>query len=149
MAINLSEGAEALEPNTNDLIRATWAKASAAHVDTARLFYGKLFKIAPETRVLFTKDMRQQGRKLIATLGFIIDHLTDTEALVPAAQELAIRHVGYNVEARHYAAVSEALIWTLNQLLGAEFTDEAEQAWIDVLSVLENVMIEAAYTNHA
>ena len=127
------------------LIRQSWATASAAHVDTARLFYGKLFKIAPDTRPLFKNDMAQQGRKLIATLSFIIDHLTELDTLVPAAQDLAVRHLAYDVRPEHYSAVSEALVWSLKQLLGAEFDAKTEQAWVEVLGVLEKVMIEAAY----
>lgn len=130
---------------TNNLIRLSWAKASAAHADTARLFYGKLFKIAPDTRALFKNDMSQQGRKLVATLSFIIDNLSDLETLVPAAQDLAVRHVAYDVRPEHYGAVAEALVWALKQLQGSEFDAETEQAWSDILQVLGDVMIAAGY----
>lgn len=134
-----------MDQDTLNLIRESWAKAASAHVDTARLFYGKLFKIAPDTRALFKNDLAQQGRKLIATLSFIVDHLVDLDTMVPAAQDLAIRHLAHDVKAEHYSAVSEALVWTLRQLLGSEFDAKTEKAWVDVLEVLEGVMIAAAY----
>ncbi|MGB0854530.1 MAG: globin domain-containing protein [Pikeienuella sp.] len=134
-----------MDQDTVNLIRESWAKAAAAHVDTARLFYGKLFKIAPDTRALFKNDLAQQGRKLVATLSFIIDHLADIDTLVPAAQDLAIRHLSYDVKSEHYSAVGESLVWTLRQMLGADFDAATEKAWVDVLGVLEGVMIEAAY----
>ena len=134
-----------MEDVTQALVRETWAKAAAAHVDMARLFYGRLFRIAPETRALFTSDMDQQGRKLVATLGFVIDHLSDEETLVPAAQDLAIRHLAYDVQKSHYDAVAEALIWTLSELLGSDFTEDAVNAWTETLTVLAKVMTDAAY----
>ena len=136
---------EQLDTEPQDLVRQTWAKAAAAHIDMARLFYGRLFKIAPETRSLFKTDTQQQGRKLVATLAFVIDHLSEEEALVSAARDLAIRHVTYNVEKTHYAAVGEALLWTLEELLGADYTPEVHAAWKEIYSALEAIMIEAAY----
>jgi len=128
-----------------DLIRATWAQAAAAQADMARLFYGRLFTIAPETRKLFKTDMKQQGLKLVATLGFVIDNLANPEALKPAAEDLAVRHLNYEVEKYHYAAVSQSLLWTLEELLGAAYTPEVAKAWTDILAVLEDIMVKAAY----
>ena len=134
-----------MENATQALVRETWAKAAAAHVDMARLFYGRLFRIAPETKALFSSDMGQQGRKLVATLGFVIDHLSDEETLVPAAQDLAIRHLNYDVRKSHYDAVGEALLWTLGELLGSDFNQDAADAWTETLTALTKVMTDAAY----
>ncbi len=134
-----------MESNTQDIVRRTWARAAAAHVDMARLFYGRLFKIAPETRQLFSNDMDQQGRKLVATLGFVIDHLDNEAALVPAAEALAVRHLDYNVKKEHYAAVGASLLWTLNELLGSDYTAEVQDSWSEVFHQVETVMIRAAY----
>ncbi len=134
-----------MDTNAHDIVRRTWAKAAAAHVDMARLFYGRLFKIAPDTRELFTTEMDQQGRKLVATLGFVVDHLSDNEALVPAAQDLAIRHNGYNVKKEHYAAVGASLLWTLEELLGSDYTEDVAVAWTETFNAIALVMTEAAY----
>ncbi len=134
-----------MKTEPQDLVRQTWARAAAAHVDMARLFYGRLFKIAPETKLLFKSDVSQQGRKLVATLAFVIDHLSDEKTLVSAAQDLAVRHLNYNVEKEHYAIVGETLLWTLEELLGADYTPEVAQAWTEVYSSLEAIMTEAAY----
>ena len=134
-----------MKAEPQDLVRQTWARAAAAHVDMARLFYGRLFKIAPETKPLFKSDISQQGRKLVATLAFVIDHLSDEKTLVSAAQDLAVRHLNYNVEKEHYAIVGEALLWTLEELLGADYTPEVAHAWTEVYSSLEAIMVEAAY----
>ncbi len=78
-------------------------------------------------------------------MGFVIDHLEDAEALVPAAQDLAIRHLDYSVKREHYAAVGASLLWTLEELLGSDFSEEVENAWTEVFARIETVMTDAAY----
>ncbi|MEL7463855.1 MAG: globin domain-containing protein [Pseudomonadota bacterium] len=134
-----------MERSSKVIVRETWAKAAAAHVDLARLFYGRLFTIAPETRVLFKNDMDVQGRKLVATLAFVIDNLSNEETLAPAAEDLALRHLEYNVKAEHYGAVAEALLWTLDELLGSGFDEDAKAAWTETLNALAGIMIAAAH----
>ncbi len=127
------------------LIRASWARVAPAAPMAARLFYGRLFRIAPETRALFQADMKAQGRKLMATLGFVVDHLDRPDVLALAARDLAIRHVGYGVSAEQYAPVGEALIWTLKELLGPAFGEREKAAWLGAYTSLSAMMIEAAY----
>lgn len=131
--------------STEDRIRRTWARAAAVPDETAQLFYSNLFRQDPSTKPLFVGDLRLQGQKLVQTLGFIVDHLEAPETLVPAAKELAVKHVGFGVVAEQYASVGQALIKTLEQLLGGEFTKEDERAWVEVYGTLSGIMIETAY----
>jgi nitric oxide dioxygenase len=82
----------------------------------------------------------------VATLGFIVDHLDAPEPLMAAAKELATRHVGYGVSKDQYASVGAALIKSLRQLLGPEFSAEDEAAWTEVYGGLSEAMIDAAYS---
>jgi nitric oxide dioxygenase len=111
----------------------------------AALFYGRLFEIAPEVKPLFRSDMREQGRKLMATLGVVVNSLGKLEAILPAASALAKRHVGYGVTAEHYAPVGAALLWTLEQGLGKAWTAELAQAWGAAYALLSDYMIGEAY----
>lgn len=126
-------------------IRRTWSIAAAIPDRTANVFYGNLFRADPASKDLFKGDMRTQGRKLTQTLGFIVDHLDDADALVPAAQDLARRHLDYGVTEEQYGNVGGALLLTLKQLLGADFSAEDEAAWISVYDTLSEVMVQAAY----
>ena len=69
----------------------------------AALFYGRLFEIAPDVKPLFRGDMTEQGRKLMATLGVVVNGLGNLEAILPAASALAKRHVDYGVKAQDYS----------------------------------------------
>ncbi|MEO0390624.1 MAG: globin domain-containing protein [Pseudomonadota bacterium] len=128
-----------------DLIRATWALAIPQQAALARQFYTRLFADAPDTRPLFQSDMAAQGRKLVETLNFVVDHLDDPDALLPEAGALAVRHVSYGVTAAQYEDVGAALIGTLDALLGADMTPAAQRAWQVAYAGLSQHMIAAAY----
>ena len=44
----------------------------------------------------------------------------------------------------HYGTVAAALVWTLEQGLGADFTPEVKDAWVAVYGVLATTMKDAA-----
>lgn len=133
-----------MTPTQIDLVQASFAKVAPIADTAAGLFYGRLFEIAPEVKPLFKGDMTTQGQKLMATLGVVVAGLKDLPRIVPAAQNLARKHVGYGVKPEHYAPVGAALLWTLEQGLGADFTPEVKTAWTDAYGLLSSVMIAAA-----
>ena len=54
------------------------------------------------------------------------------------------RHVAYGVEARHYMAVREALLWTLEDALGADFCQDARTGWRTAYVLLSARMMMGA-----
>lgn len=68
---------------------------------------------------------------------------------MPAVQDLGRRHVAYRVRPDHYDTVGAALLWTLEQRLGTDFTPEVQEAWIVVHGVLAGTMKAAAYPEQA
>lgn len=128
-------------------IRSNWAKAVTARDILGEIFYGNLFEIAPQTRLMFPQSMDDQGRKLVETLSWIVDHLEQEDDLMTAAAALANRHVDYDVIPEHYAYVGQALMATLRVGLGDGFSSEDEEAWGRVYGQLSKAMIEAAYPN--
>ena len=135
----------ALDKDWIERLRRTWALAAADADRTSMTFYGTLFRLDPSTKPLFVNNLDLQGRKLAQTLSFIVDHLDDLETLIPAAEALAKRHVDYNVHQEHYASVGAALVQTLQDLLGSEFSNEDALAWQETYAVLSGVMIKSAY----
>ncbi|MFZ4407929.1 MAG: globin family protein [Paracraurococcus sp.] len=134
-----------MTPTQVTLVQDSFAKVVPIKEAAAGLFYNRLFEIDPGTRPLFAhSDMAAQGQKLMATLGFVVAGLTRLETVVPAAEALARRHVGYGVTEAHYASVGAALLWTLGQGLGEAFTPEVEAAWTAAYTLLSGAMIAAA-----
>lgn len=136
-----------MTPDDIDLVQSSFAKVVPISGTAAELFYGRLFEIAPEVKPLFKGDIKEQGKKLMMTLGVVVNGLKDLDSVLPTARELAARHVKYGVEPGHYSSVGAALLWTLDQGLGEDFTPETEAAWATAYSTLSGVMIAAAYSN--
>lgn len=113
--------------------------------EAARLFYGRLFEIAPEVKPLFSGNMEEQGAKLMKTLTIAVAGLNDLDALVPVLEKLGQNHVPYGVKREHYPKVGEALLWTLEQGLGDAFTPEVKSSWTEVYGILANTMMSKAY----
>jgi nitric oxide dioxygenase len=135
----------ALTPLQIELVRFTWQRVRPMADAAARRFYDRLFDIAPEVRPMFRRDLRAQGAMLMATLDTVVASLDRLGDVLPVAQQLARRHVGYGVMPGHYDLVGEALLWTLEQMLGDDFTASAHRAWQVAYGVLADAMKAAAY----
>jgi hemoglobin-like flavoprotein len=133
-----------LTPEQVTLVRETWAQVVPIADKAAGLFYGKLFELDPALKPLFKGDMTEQGQKLTKMIGIAVDHLDKLEEIVPAVQDLGVRHLEYGVKNSHYDTVGEALLWTLGQGLGDAFTTEVMNAWTDVYTLLAGTMKDAA-----
>ncbi len=104
-----------MTPDQVKAVQESFSKVAPISEQAAELFYGRLFQIAPEVKPLFSGDMKEQGRKLMATLGGVVNGLSNLESVLPAASALAKRHVDYGVKASDYAPVGAALLWTLEK----------------------------------
>jgi hemoglobin-like flavoprotein len=138
-----------MTPDQIKAIQESFAKVAPIAGEAAALFYGRLFKIAPSLAPLFKGDTEEQGRKLMATLAVVVNGLANLKTILPTASALAKRHVGYGVTAADYAPVGEALLWTLERGLGAQWTPELAAAWTAAYGVLSEFMIGEAYGRSA
>jgi hemoglobin-like flavoprotein len=136
-----------LSPAQKRLVQTTFAKIEPIAEAAAELFYNKLFELDPGLKALFKGDIKEQGRKLMATLKIAVKGLDDLEKLVPVVQDLGRRHAGYGVQDGDYDTVAAALLWTLGQGLKDDFTPEVEAAWTAVYAILAETMTAAAQTS--
>jgi hemoglobin-like flavoprotein len=125
------------------MVQDTFSKIGPRAESVASLFYARLFEIDPSLRPMFKTDIRAQGQKLIQMLAVAIHALNNLDSIVPAVQALGRRHVAYGVKPEHYTTVGEALLWTLAEGLGDEFTDEVREAWTAAYILLATTAIEA------
>ena len=133
-----------LTPEQITLVRDSWNQVVPIADQAAELFYGRLFELDPALQPMFKGDMTEQGRKLTRMIGVAVDGLDKLDEIVPAVQDLGVRHLEYGVKSSHYDTVGEALLWTLSQGLGETFTAEVEAAWTDVYTLLADTMKGAA-----
>ncbi len=107
-------------------------------------FYSKLFSDHPKLRHMFPKDMKGQYVKIIDTLNVIVARLDKLDELSADIAAMARRHVGYGVKTEHYKMVGTALLWTLKQGLGSDWTVSVENAWKKCYQLLADTMISAS-----
>jgi nitric oxide dioxygenase len=138
-----------MQPNAVSLVKESFGWVAPISEDAAAIFYTSLFETHPDLKSLFNGDMKEQGRKLMATIAVVVNSLDRLVDVLPAVQSLAVRHAGYGVKSRDYDAVGDALIWTLTTGLGERFTDQHKAAWAEVYTNLANIMRAAAETRSA
>ena len=135
-----------MTPEKIQLVKSNWEKVAQISEQAAELFYGRLFELDPSLRSLFKGDMKEQGRKLMQMIGVAVANLHQLDQVLVPVQELGKRHVGYGVKDSQYETVGTALIWTLEQGLGEDFTPQAKESWIETYQTLSDVMKKAAAT---
>jgi nitric oxide dioxygenase len=133
-----------MTPEQVQLVRLSFVSVMNIKREAGRLFYDRLFAIAPEVRPMFTGDIEAQSKKLMDTLALAIGTLKSPTALQGMLDGLARRHTGYGVRDEHYDKVGEALLWTLEKGLGADFTAEVRAAWTALYETVSSRMKAAA-----
>jgi len=132
-----------------ELIQTSFAQVKPIADVAATLFYDRLFTLDPALRSMFHGDMAEQGRKLMTMLAVVVNGLPRLEMVVPAVEDLGRRHGRYGVQDSHYDTVGAALLWTLEQGLGAGFTPDVREAWTAAYTVLASVMKRASVAQSA
>ena len=134
------------------LILNSWRLVVPIKDTAADLFYRRLFELRPAYQQLFKSDLATQKRKLIAMLAFIVksldwpdaawrDNVAEEDDLFLVVLALGRRHSElYAVPDAAYAAVGEALLWTLDYGLGKEFTPPVRAAWTKIYGLVATAM---------
>jgi hemoglobin-like flavoprotein len=133
-----------MTPEQAVLVKNSWALVTPIADKAAELFYGKLFELDPELKSMFKGNMTEQGRKLMTMINTAVNGLDKLEAIVPAVEQLGVRHVAYGVKDKDYDTVGAALLWTLEAGLGDAFSPAVKEAWTITYGVLANTMKSAA-----
>ena len=134
-----------MNPEKIALVRSSWQQVLPIQDTAAQLFYDQLFELDPSVRSLFKGDMTEQGRKLMAMINTVVNSLDALGPILGTIEALGRRHVAYGVTEAHYDTVGNALIWTLGQGLGQQFTPAVEAAWAEAYNTLASAMKQAVY----
>jgi hemoglobin-like flavoprotein len=133
-----------MTPTQVALVQDSFAAVAPNAEGAANTFYSKLFAADPSLRSLFRGDMKEQGRKLMSTIGLVVAGLTRLDTIIGAVEQLGRRHADYGVRDAHYVVVGETLIATLAEALGPRFTADVREAWAAAYGVLASTMMTAA-----
>lgn len=107
---------------------------------TAR-FYEHLFAKYPAAQAMFhRKPLASQEKMLSEALAAVIGHLEDAPWLSATLGALGEKHQGYGVSSEMYGWVGDALMTTLREVAGRDWTDAHEQAWTDAFGAIVSLM---------
>lgn len=119
-----------MSPEQIQLVRQSFARVAPIAAQAGAMFYAKLFARDPAVSKLFSSsDMNTQARSLLEMIGNAVRLLDQPERLDPVLRSLGKRHVQYGVQDAHYDSVGAALLETLADALGKDFTPATRDAW--------------------
>jgi hemoglobin-like flavoprotein len=133
-----------MSPEQIHIVRTSFAAVAPIAEQAGLMFYDRLFAIDPSLRPLFRGDIAEQSRTLMKMIAVAVGGLDKLDTIVPAVQALGVRHAGYGVTGAHYDTVAAALLWTLGQGLGDQYTPDVEAAWVAAYTLLATTMQDAA-----
>ena len=107
-------------------------------------FYSKLFSDNPAVKKMFPRKMEEQYKKLMDMLSIVVARLDRLDELADTIAEMAQRHIQYGVRPAHYKFVGNALLWTLEQGLGSDWSTAVKEAWVKCYASLAEAMIKAS-----
>jgi len=128
-----------------DLVERSFARIKADKEAFTDAFYPMLFAENPQLKPLFGGvDMKKQGAKLNATLGLLVQNLRHPDELERVLLPLGKKHVGYGARPEHYPMVCSAILKTLENTLGDDWTPPVAAAWRETFAHVQSVMLRGA-----
>ena len=106
----------------------------------AKVFYEKVFVKAPFVRAMFKSSMVDQGRLLTHMLGGIVYSLSRPQHLKLGLKKLGQNHHGYGVKDEYYPVVKEAMLETIEEILGEGHSLNIAKAWSNALDFVIEAM---------
>ena len=133
-----------MTPEQVDLIRKSFDAMWPMRGDIADLCYSRFFELAPDARDLFPGDMEQQRAKLMDMIAALVGSLDQRALFQSLAAHSGRQHARFGVQPSQYAALGEALMWSLECKFGGSFTPELRESWRALYATVQVEMLRAA-----
>lgn len=133
-----------MTPQQVRLVQKSWQPVYAQAQYAGELLSERMLELEPATRMLFRGSQEKMGIQLIEMMGMMVDALGNPEAVAMPLRELGhVHRAHHGVSARDFAVVGQALLWTLNRLLGEQsFSPEVREAWKQAYALITGIMLE-------
>jgi hemoglobin-like flavoprotein len=132
-----------MTPEQVDLIRKSFDAMWPMRRDIADLCYSRFFELAPDARDLFPSDMERQRIKLMDMIAELVGSLDRRALFQSLVTHSGRQHARFGVQPSQYAAMGEALMWSLECKFGAAFTPELRESWRALYATVQVEMLRA------
>src|SRR5688572_769953 len=119
-----------MNPDSIRSVQDSWARIAPFSGAAAAIFFDRLVEQDPVFRRVFP-DYRR-GSDMAAFLRLMtvgVRSLGKLEEMIPAAEDLGRRAVMQGLGDAQYRSVAEALIWSIERVMGRELAPAARRAW--------------------
>lgn len=133
---------EPLSPETITIIKSTAPALQKHGVEITTRMYERLF-VDPEIKALFdmaAQESGEQPKRLAAAILAFAQNADKLDALKPAIERIAARHVATHIKPEHYPAVADALLPAIKDVLGDAVDDTVLNAWGEAYWFLAEVL---------
>ncbi len=134
---------EPLSHKEISLIKATKEKITENSQEIRMSFYNKIFELDPSAKLLFRESFLSI-KALPDSIEFMFKHVGNLNEAIPELRKLGLKHKTYKVKPKHYPIAREALLWTFQEYIGNDFTEELREAWIKLFNFMsENLILDS------
>ncbi|HEY4060078.1 MAG TPA: globin domain-containing protein [Kofleriaceae bacterium] len=123
-----------------ELLRTTFDLVIDRRPDLTVRFYEVLFQRYPDLEPMFRGSRSMQAKMLAYAISAVIDHLDDAAWLEETLGNLGSRHAGYGVTAAMYGQVGDALLVTLAEVAGDDWSPEVQEQWTLAYTAIASMM---------
>ncbi len=130
-------------------IRASFALLEPRCDEFAARFFARLFATAPHLRPRREPVAAERCALLKQLFVNGLQRVTGHGGDLPSAADLGIRRPSGGVTNEHMDWMGAALLWTLGDLLGDDFTPELREAWTEFYVRIANELRDAVVRSAA
>ena len=142
---------KSLSRETIIVIKSTAPALQQHGVEITTRMYERLF-VDPEIKALFDLAAQKSGeqpKRLAAAILAFAQNADKLDALKPAIERIAARHIATHIKPEHYPAVANALLPAIKDVLGDAVDESVPAAWCEAYWFLAEVLISREKTLYA
>ncbi len=133
-----------LTPEQVELIRTSYEALSPRGDHLLNTFFDNLFESTPSMEEVLPRAGIAKRRSLLKTVSFIVDNADRLEGIRNSLMDMGEHNADTGIKSAHYPLVRDTLVATMAQVAGDAWTQQLDEAWFDVLSVVSLFMIRGA-----
>lgn len=131
-----------LDPEKVALVQASWGKMDAGSSQSATACLINLRAADPTVGSLFKQNGIKRSLETMQGISYVVGMLDQPEYLTPYLGSLGRLLRAHGVDESHQQKVRAALLQTLGQSLGDQFTPVHREAWAVAYDLIATIMIE-------
>ena len=129
-----------LEESEIQLINNSWTVISKSKKSVRNTFYSNIFEVDPKLESLFRESFLAWD-SLPDSFEFMYKHMENLENVTLEIKRLGLKHKTFGVKPKTFAIGKDALVKTIDQYMGKDYTEELGNAWAKLFEYMAHYMI--------